>query len=74
MSTDNPEGIHIRGLSERGEVDPSVARLVVQVWPLPPEAVEPLFEHARQAISTWLSDNKLASGQSIDLTAKGPIQ
>jgi hypothetical protein len=68
------EGIHIRGLIEHGELDPSIARLVVQVWPLPPEVVPALYEHARQAISTWLRDNKLASGECTDLTAQGPIQ
>lgn len=74
LSIDTTESIHIRGLIEHGEVDPSIARLVVQVWPLPPEVTPALYEHARQAISAWLRDNKLASGESIDITAKGTIQ
>lgn len=59
---------------ETGTVDPTIARLVMYVYPLPPESVQDLHDHLRESISAWLRDNKIASGDPIDILNKGLIQ
>lgn len=65
------DGIHVRAVAEYADESKTIARMTVQIWPLPSTVLQELNDYLREVTHEFLKQKKIASDSAPqDLTAK----